>query len=198
MDKCIVCGNKVKRKGNKFCSKKCSGKERKEHELGKCKICGENVNRWYNKYCSRKCAACDCERLKKISESLKLKKIIPPSRKGIPGHCKGKIGFRHSGSFKKGKEHWNYSGRRPEDIMENKWQREMFRKHISPDVIKRDGYRCIVCGEVGGYLHAHHIKSWKIYPDERFNIDNCVTVHRGKCHIKRERIDSGYWGRPHG
>ena len=43
-------------------------------------------------------------------------------------------------------------------------------------VFERDGYRCQGCGNIGGYLTAHHVKSFAHYPDSRFDIDNGVTL----------------------
>lgn len=48
-------------------------------------------------------------------------------------------------------------------------------KEWSKSVRKRDGFRCVDCGD-GGRLHAHHVLSWKDYPEKRFDVDNGVTV----------------------
>lgn len=48
-------------------------------------------------------------------------------------------------------------------------------------VFIRDEFTCIVCGQVGGKLHAHHIKAWADFPDLRFEISNGVTACK-KCH----------------
>lgn len=50
-------------------------------------------------------------------------------------------------------------------------------------VFERDNYRCTNCNDdVGGNLNAHHIKSWKDYPELRFALDNGMTLCK-KCHI---------------
>jgi 5-methylcytosine-specific restriction endonuclease McrA len=48
-------------------------------------------------------------------------------------------------------------------------------------VFARDEFTCVVCGQVGGKLHAHHIKSWAEFPELRFEVGNGVTACK-KCH----------------
>lgn len=48
-------------------------------------------------------------------------------------------------------------------------------------VFERDGYRCQLCGVVGGKLNADHIKRFSDYPELRLSVDNgrtlCVPCH---------------------
>ena len=52
------------------------------------------------------------------------------------------------------------------------------------DVYERDDYTCQKCGQKGGELNAHHIKSYSDYPDLRLDKDNgitlCVKCHKNK------------------
>lgn len=57
-------------------------------------------------------------------------------------------------------------------------------------VLERDGFCCRICGESGVPLHAHHIKPWNRYPEERFNVDNGMTMC-AECH-KRYHKANGY------
>lgn len=49
-------------------------------------------------------------------------------------------------------------------------------------VFERDEFKCQDCGKVGGELNAHHIKTFKQFPEHRYDIDNgvslCVKCHR--------------------
>lgn len=50
-------------------------------------------------------------------------------------------------------------------------------------VFKRDNYTCLKCGKRGGDLEAHHVKSWKDYPELRYDVINGETLCKD-CHIK--------------
>lgn len=48
-------------------------------------------------------------------------------------------------------------------------------------VFTRDDYTCRSCGERGGVLHAHHVRSWAKHPEARYDVTNGVTLHEA-CH----------------
>ena len=52
---------------------------------------------------------------------------------------------------------------------------------------KRDNYSCNCCSKRGGRLNAHHLNSWKKFPEERYELDNLVTLCE-KCHIVYHNI----------
>ena len=58
-------------------------------------------------------------------------------------------------------------------------------------VFIRDNYTCKECGTRGGILNADHIKSWELFPDLRFNLDNgrtlCLRCHKNTPSYARKR-----------
>ena len=48
-------------------------------------------------------------------------------------------------------------------------------------VLIRDNYTCQECGKRGGDLHAHHIRTWRDFPELRYVVDNGQTLYVG-CH----------------
>lgn len=52
-------------------------------------------------------------------------------------------------------------------------------------VFERDEYICQECKIKGGYLEAHHIKPFSLFPDLRFVLENGITLCK-TCHIKTD------------
>ena len=48
-------------------------------------------------------------------------------------------------------------------------------------VYERDHYTCQNCGQVGGTLNAHHIKSFARHPELRLDVNNGITLCK-RCH----------------
>lgn len=71
-----------------------------------------------------------------------------------------------------GKFPWERSSRDRECPMYKNWRNKVF---------ERDNYTCQKCGQVGGTLNAHHIKSYKDYPKLRYSKENGLTLCE-KCH----------------
>lgn len=78
-----------------------------------------------------------------------------------------------------GEFHWNWQGgKTPVN------QRERSSKKYAEwrkAVFERDGFTCQLCGKVGGGLQAHHIQHWSTNVNERYQVQNGVTLCK-KCH----------------
>ena len=116
-----------------------------------------------SKYCSRECYF--------------------KNRVGKTTSLKGRIGLS-STKFKKGetsgKNNSNWKGGITpiNKAIRNSLEYEAWRTKV----FERDLYTCQECGQVGGYLHADHIKPFALYPDLRFELTNgrtlCINCHR--------------------
>lgn len=59
-----------------------------------------------------------------------------------------------------------------------------YRKILSPDrawreiVFERDNFTCLICGQRGGRLQAHHLDAYHWCVERRYDIDNGVTLCR--------------------
>jgi len=55
-----------------------------------------------------------------------------------------------------------------------------------------DDFTCQICSAKGVYLEAHHKNGWNAFPDERYDLDNGVTLCK-RCH-DRFHETYGYGG----
>jgi len=51
----------------------------------------------------------------------------------------------------------------------------------------RDDYTCQICDTTNTYLNSHHKNSWDMFENERFKVDNGVTLCV-KCHERFHEI----------
>lgn len=60
-------------------------------------------------------------------------------------------------------------------------------------IFERDNFTCqmLGCGEKGGKLEAHHIRTWKKFPKLRFRIDNGITLCK-RCHQRIKNREEKY------
>ena len=82
---------------------------------------------------------------------------------------------------KKGELHHNWNPDITEKLR-NRQRKNMYEvKKLRQEIFQRDNHTCKVCRKRGTSLHAHHIYSWKHYPELRYEKSNLVTVCT-KCH----------------
>ena len=85
----------------------------------------------------------------------------------------------------KGEKHWNWKGGVSKD---KKQYFDLDYKLWREAVFERDNYTCQMCGAKGSdgvYLTAHHIKSWRNFPELRYEIENGITLCEN-CHSKTD------------
>lgn len=123
---------------------------------------------------------------KKISGTLKGRPLTEETKNKMSLSRKGKPQLWHRGvpswnrglkSTITGEKHWNWQG----GISKNRrddWQHKLWAKEVK----KRDDYTCQICEIKGGKLEADHLKSYRNYPDLRYDLNNgrtlCVPCHR--------------------
>lgn len=61
----------------------------------------------------------------------------------------------------------------------------------SLEVKKRDNFTCQICGARGVYLESHHKNSWDWCYQERYDVDNGVSLCKS-CHHERFHKLYGY------
>ncbi len=78
------------------------------------------------------------------------------------------------------KRYWHYT----QSFIYKSWRKKVF---------ERDEYSCQKCGQIAGYLTAHHKKSWAKYPKLRYKLTNGITLCED-CH----KLTDNYKGRGKG
>lgn len=80
--------------------------------------------------------------------------------------------------------HFWKGGITPENV---KYRKSAEYKNWRIAVFERDSYTCRDCNKTGGYLHAHHIKTFSDSPSLRFDPKNGETLCMD-CHAKRHGL----------
>lgn len=129
---------------------------------------------------------------KKPPFSKEHKKNIADGHRGKK-YIRRKIGYQHPNRGRKfplnsGKNHWHWKGGNSRYYKEGYWSKEYINWRMT--IFIRDNYTCQGCQKVGGYLTAHHVKSWAKYPKLRFETNNGITLCED-CH----KLTDNYKGR---
>ena len=199
-EKPYSCSSKEWEKYHKVCSREC----RKLGENRVCPTCGKtfyakkcHIAKGWAGYCS-----ISCSKKGKIPPNLEIARANSPIQKGnkLACHLKGKKRQPFSQEWKDniskgllkvrdkraGENHWNWHG----GI--SGWQKllrgSIEYKEWRLSVYKRDKYHCQICHKHcnSKTIVAHHIKSFKDNPKNRYDIENGITLCR-KCHILHHR-----------
>lgn len=169
--------NKIhKRTNKKFCCFDCSQAFRKKgiSETHRQNISKAKVNKPLSEY--HKLRLSQAKKGKPILHLLKNKEEV---RKKISKALLGKPqpwnrGVNHP-NYKDGGIGYSERVQAMGKLEYKNWRREVF---------KRDNYTCQICGGKGR-IEADHIKSWRDYPELRYDLNNGRTLCKS-CHIKTD------------
>lgn len=186
--KCSQCGKEIKvppskNSKNNFCCRECynlfHSKNTKEY---KCEVCGKifksNEQKNANRFCCRKCYD-EWHRIKNKERVCPTCGKTFIAKSSEDKYCSRECHLQNLHQKMKGEGHplWKGGVSKLNDHRDNNdyknWRRQVY---------ERDDYKCVKCGSKEK-LNAHHILSWKHYPELRYDLDNGITLCE-KCHIK--------------
>ena len=112
------------------------------------------------------------EKLKKIMQTEKYKIKSSKAKKGRKNPMYGVVGEKHP--------NWDPKRTHEKRVRERKTYLD---RDWRLSVFERDSYKCLKCGyNKGGILVAHHLNSYHWDEDNRYNIENGVTLCE-PCHL---------------
>jgi len=179
-EKPIVCSQKVWDTQRKNCSKKCQNLYWVGKPNGRKKHGSKNSVPAWNKGIPQ-----TEEVKKKLSDKLK---IIAKEKgfgkwmtgKKLSTETRQKQRESNLERIQKGTHNFYIDGRTPERmVIRHSLNYRLWREAV----FKRDDFTCKECKQRGGYIEAHHIKPFALFPELRFAIDNGVTLCTF-CHAK--------------
>lgn len=164
---------------------------------------GRKTNKNYGTFCSRSCRSKYVFKGKgyrkgkknKIDKSLHLKCIIcgksfkvDKSREWQARFCSLKCKGKGQKKWQSNNKHWNWKGGITEE--NQKIRSSIEYKEWRYEVYVRDKFHCQICDTHcnGKTIVAHHIKSFKDYPELRFTVSNGITLCR-RCHARLHKLE---------
>ena len=100
------------------------------------------------------------------------------------------LGLKHSEKTlekMRGRKAWNYIEDRTKLKRHNR-RNDMFYKEWRSSVWRRDNYKCKIDNlDCNGRIEAHHVLSWRDYPELHYEINNGITLCHH--HHPRKRCD---------
>lgn len=173
--------SRIEKARDKFCSKECAN----PISLVCCMNCGKEFRRAISAiknscFCSTDCAYSSDIRKQTSKANHEIQMSDPKSRdkweKGIKTRTESES-WRKNNFFQKGALHPFFSnGKSRARVIDYKY------KQWRKAVFARDGFKCQHCGE-NKYLNAHHIKSWAKFPEDRYLLENGISLCV-LCHLK--------------
>lgn len=127
---------------------------------------------------------------------------IKNHQNGIFKDCHPMLGKHHSNETKEkmrlaklgmydGDKHYNWN---PNLTDEDRTKRNHHKRNTPKDfewirsVLKRDNYRCQICGTTSNKLCAHHLNGYADFPDQRYDVENGATL----CKKHHKKFHSSY------
>lgn len=194
---CVQCGIEFNAHtiATKYCSRKCYQDSRNQQVLCQCVFCKKSfyekqcrVADGRGKYCSKRCQN-EHQKTKFLGKNNPhyttglIEKICLMCGKKFYVKNKNKNTSKYCSVLCKVK--YTDKGITPLRV---KMRSSTEQKQWVLNVFKRDHFTCQICGDnTGGNLEAHHIKLFSLYPEERLNLDNGVTLCTG-CHLALHSI----------
>lgn len=169
---------------NNFCNRECYNKFHSKNTIkAKCEICGKNFTGYNynaNRFCSRECYN-KFHNIKNKERKCPTCNKIFIAKSTEDKYCSWEC-YNKDRHPPKNKNHWNWQGGVSiENDHRDSSQYKIWRKNV----YMRDNYQCVKCGSKIK-LNAHHIKSWKDYPELRYDLNNGITLCE-KCHIEHHK-----------
>lgn len=207
-------------KNNNYICKNCDHNKRKErYNIGECNYIDISKSTLEEYYINQKLTMKDIASIHGCTMETIWKKMKKYNISRRDSKTSRKHHSPNSGSYKVGNIPWTKGNHRSEDTKDkisnsllgqrtgsenNLWKGGITKinyderhNHITEEkrwrnkVYIRDDYTCQMCGQCGGDKNAHHIMSYKDYPELRFEIENgltlCYNCHlliHGKCSKK--------------